>query len=188
MMNTDGSSVTQLISHDFRNPGWNPTASSGQPGRPTERSIAFVRTSEEDIWTVHILALAKSETSLLSHSQGSRWAGFALPGHRTERDFCCNSAGQLPASTGTARISRATWRIGTVTRCEDAPGKSGLVTRWKEHRVRQVYCLGRPAVTIGEMRILVLEDGSVRQLIPDAVAPALPDYWDSQPAWSRVKL
>ena len=39
------------------------------------------------------------------------------------------------------------------------------------------------------MRIFVasLEDGSVRKLIPEAVAPALPDYWDSEPAWSRVR-
>ena len=39
------------------------------------------------------------------------------------------------------------------------------------------------------MRIFVasLEDGSVRQLIPEAVAPALADYWDSEPDWSRVR-
>jgi hypothetical protein len=39
------------------------------------------------------------------------------------------------------------------------------------------------------MRIFVVDTagGSVRQLIPDAVSPALPNYWDYQVAWSRVR-
>jgi Tol biopolymer transport system component len=32
-----------------------------------------------------------------------------------------------------------------------------------------------------------LEDGSVRQLIPEAEAPVQPDYCDFAPAWSRVR-
>jgi Tol biopolymer transport system component len=49
--------------------------------------------------------------------------------------------------------------------------------------------LGDSLTPLGSrMRIYVIdrETEVVRQLIPDAVAPSVPNYWDHQVAWSRV--
>jgi hypothetical protein len=39
------------------------------------------------------------------------------------------------------------------------------------------------------MRIFITDTGTgvVRRLIPEAVNPAQPDYWDHHVAWSRVR-
>jgi Tol biopolymer transport system component len=76
MMNADGSSVTQLISHEFASPGGGDYAVSLPTWSPDGRSIAFVRTNYEDLWSVHILDLAKSETSHLSIRE---WVGQSRP-------------------------------------------------------------------------------------------------------------
>jgi Tol biopolymer transport system component len=77
MMNADGSRVTQLVSHEFANPGHGGEYAVSLPTwSPDGRSIAFVRTNYEDLWSVHILDLAKSETSHLSIRE---WVGQSRP-------------------------------------------------------------------------------------------------------------
>jgi Tol biopolymer transport system component len=184
MMNADGSNRTQLISNEFASPGGGDYAVSLPTWSPDGRSIAFVRSNYEDPWTVHILDLARFETSLLNIRETVGWSR------------------PVWSPDGTRLLLQVSKAIVSVNR-NGSDLQGHLEDRYwspeRTHLANPDWSLdGRSIVfdklTASEdqrsqsrMRIWVLEDGSVRQLIPDAVAPALPDYWDSQPAWSRVR-
>jgi Tol biopolymer transport system component len=180
MMNADGSSVTQLVSHEFANPGYGGEYAVSLPTwSPDGRSIAFVRTNYEDLWSVHILDLAKSETSHLSIRE---WVGQSRPVWSPDGTRLL-----LQVSRAIVSIDRngsdlqghlddrysLDGRVYLENPDWSPDGGSIVFDQWSSLRTRK--------------RIFVLKDGSVRQLIPEAVAPALLDYRDSQPAWSRVR-
>ena len=187
VMNADGSSATRLVGNEFAHPSGGDGAVELPSWAPDGRSIAFVRANYEDPWTVHILDLVTSEISFLR-------VGFSENESRSVSD-------SRPAwSPDGTRLLLQIGPIASINR-----NGSGLQTH-----VQETTYLGNPDwspdgrsivfnkftspgdqwSSLGSrMRIFVasLEDGSVRQLIPEAVAPALPDYWDSEPAWSRVR-
>jgi Tol biopolymer transport system component len=182
MMNADGSGITQLISNEFANSGGGDYAVELPTWSPDGRSIAFVRTNYDDPWTVHILDLATSQISLVGTpmSVGDSRPVWSPDGTRLLL--------QLPF-----------WEIASVNR--DGSGLQKYVEApyvgnpdWSPDAKSIVFEKftgpGNQTSPIGSrMRIFVTnpDDGSVRQLIPEAATPALPDYWDSEPAWSRVR-
>ena len=180
-MNADGSSVTRLISNEFANPGWGDYSVNFPTWSPDGRSIAFVRSNYEDPWTVHILDLVTSEISFLriGSSVGNFRPVWSPDGTRLLVEVSAeaivsvnrNGSGLQGYLEGTY-LGKRTY-LGNPDWSPD--GRSIVFDQWSPQESR--------------MRIFVqsLEDGSVRQLIPDTVAPALPDYRDSQPAWSRVR-
>jgi Tol biopolymer transport system component len=182
MMNIDGSNVTQLVSNDFANPGYGDYAVELPSWSPDGRSISFVRTNYEDPWTVHILDLATSQISLVGvpTSVGDSRPVWSPDGIRLLL--------QLPF-----------WEIASVNRDGSALQKyveAPYVGNpdWSPDAKNIVFETftgpGDQTSPIGSrMRIFVANrtDGSVRQLIPEENAPAQPNYWDSEAAWSRVR-
>jgi len=182
MMNADGSGVTQLVSNEFADPGWGDYAVELPSWSPDGRSVSFVRANYDDPWTAHILDLATSQISLVrtGTTVGDSRPVWSPDGTRLLL--------QLPF-----------WEIASVNR--DGSGLQKYVEAaylgnpdWspdaKSIVFEQFTGLGDQTSPIGSrMRIFVANtvDGSVRQLIPEAEAPALQDYWDSEPAWSRVR-
>ena len=182
VMNANGSGVTQLVSNEFANPGWGDYGVELPSWSPDGRSIAFVRANYEDPWTVHIIDLATSQISLVNVgvSVGDSRPDWSPDGTRLLL--------QLPF-----------WEIASVNR--DGSGLQKYVEAayvgtpdWSPVGKSIVFerftgSADQSSPAGSRMRIFLanLADGSVRQLIPEATAPALPDYWDSEPAWSRVR-
>jgi len=182
-MNSDGSSVTQLISNEFANPGYGGEYAVNFPTwSPDGRSIAFVRTNYEDPWTVHILDLVTSEISFLRI--GSSVGNFRPVWSPDGTRLLVEVSGQAIVSVNRNGSGLQGYLEGTYL------GKGTYLGNpdWSPDG-RSIVFDNQWSSPGSRIRIFVqsLEDGSVRQLILDAVAPALPDYRDSQPAWSRVR-
>jgi Tol biopolymer transport system component len=182
MMNIDGSALTQLVSNEYANPGWGDYAVELPGWSPDGRSISFVRANYEEPWTVHILDLATSQISLVTvgTSVGDSRPIWSPDGAKLllQVPFWA-IAGVNRDGSGFQRYVEATY-VGNPDWSPD--GKSIVFAKFSAP--------GNPSSAFGtRMRIYVenLGDGFVRQLIPEAVDPALPDYWDHQPAWSRVR-
>jgi Tol biopolymer transport system component len=182
MMNANGSGVTQLVSNEFVNPGWGDYDVELPSWSPDGRSIAFVRANYEDPWTVHIIDLATSQISLVN-------VGVSVSDSRP-----------VWSPDGTRLLLQLPfWETASVNR--DGSGLQKYVETayggapdWSPDGKSIVFERftgpGDQSSPVGSrMRIFLANpaDGSVRQLIPEATAPALPDYWDSEPAWSRVR-
>lgn len=183
--NADGPRVfglPRLLSHDFANPG----GQSDQVGFPTwspdGRSITFVRSNYQDPWTVYIMNADGSEPRPLSLGASSR-PQWSPDGSKLVVDMGYRIA--------TANLDGSDFHIhventGYVGNPDWSPdGLSFVFEKFSAPAAPadQSYAAGT------RMRIVVvdIQNGAVRQLIPEAVAPALPDYWDSQPVWSRVR-
>jgi Tol biopolymer transport system component len=185
MSAVDGSGLTRLVSNNFANPGSGDFAVQTPSWSPDGRSIAFVRANYEDPWTVHLLDLVTSEISFLR-------IGFSENESRSVGD-------SRPAwSPDGARLLFQVGGIASINR--NGSGLQALIAPfsgnpdWSPDGRSIVFNkftgpADQSSPAGSRMRIFVasLEDGSVRQLIPEAVAPALADYWDSAPAWSRVR-
>jgi Tol biopolymer transport system component len=181
MMSADGSGVTRLVSNNFANPGSGDFAVQTPSWSPDGRSIAFVRANYADPHTLHILDLVTSEISFLR-------VGFSENDSRSLDD-------SRPAwSPDGARLLFQIGGIANINR--NGSGFQALIAPfsgnpdWSPDGRSIVFTkFTGPADQGSRMRIFVasLVDGSVQQLIPEAVAPVLADYWDSEPALSRVR-
>src|SRR5262245_26505653 len=138
LMNADGSGVTHLVTNDFANPGWGDYAVQTPSWSPDGRSIAFVRANYDDIWTLHILDLAKSEISPLS------LGGWSVSDSKPV--WSPDGTRLLLTVRGISSVNRDGSAFQTHVQEATYMGKSGLVARWQEHRVQQVYCPGGPGV------------------------------------------
>jgi Tol biopolymer transport system component len=182
MMNVDGSGITQLVSNAFANPGWGDYAVEFPTWSPDGRSISFVRANYEDPWTVHTLDVATSQISLVpvGTSVGDSRPMWSPDGTRLllQVPFWAVASIKRDGSGFQKYVE------GAYTGNPDwSPDGKGIVFEKFTGPGDQSSPAG------SRMRIFVenLDDDSLRQLIPEAVAPALPDYWDSKPAWSRVR-
>jgi Tol biopolymer transport system component len=165
-----------------RTPAGETTPSNCQLGRPTVEPSHSCAANYEDPWTVHILDLAKSQTSLLRipWSVGDSRPAWSPDGTRFLLHVSVSIASANVDGSGFQRHVQAAPYVGDPDWSPD--GKTIVFEKFTTP--------GNQSSPVGSrMRIFAssLDDGSVRQLIPEADAPALPDYWDSQPGWSRVR-
>jgi TolB protein len=182
--NADGSGLTRLISGDFANPGsrdgvywpkWSPDG-----GR-----ISFVRTPEYNSfepWAIYIMNADGSDPRKLNHPGGiAEVHNWSPDGSRIA--FADGSGDWAIASV---RSSGGGFRVHY--RAE--PGGYAAHPDWSPDGRNLVF--NRYITTSGceipscPMRIFVVskEGGPARQLIPEV--EEAPDYWDHEPAWSRV--
>jgi TolB protein len=168
--------TTRLISSEFVSAeapeGGDPWV--GQPAwSPNGRKIAFVRGSFDDSWRIYIMNADGSEPRVLSHGPAEAEPAWSPDGFSIA----------FESTFGVGRVSADGSEMRVFVRGFNpdwsADGSSIVFSRFM-----MPDPFGSP-VGSRERIVVVGEDGVVRQLIPDAVAPALPDYRDYDPAWSR---
>ena len=178
VMNVDGSGITRLVSSEFVNVGdW-----VGLPAwSPDSRSIAFVRANFEEPWQVYVVNVDSGAPRPL-------FDGNFIPSQSEPSWSPDGTMIAIESFRGIARVR--------TTRAEllvHGPAGFAFDPDWSPDGRSLVFhrFSGPPEANSpfgSRMRVYVAsaDDGAVRQLIPEAIAPRLPNYWDHQAAWLRV--
>jgi Tol biopolymer transport system component len=176
VVNANGSGLTRLLSTEFEDPGkgdW-----LGWPAwSPDGRTIAFVRTNYEKPWQIYVMNADGSAPRLLTDhlAHDPSWSP----------DGSMLAFGSF-RNIGSMNANGTDFRLYAPAPAFDPDwspdGGSLLFNAFSSPIGDEVSAVG------SRVRIYVVdrENGAVRQLIPNAVAPALANYWDHQAVWSRV--
>ncbi|HEX6053005.1 MAG TPA: LpqB family beta-propeller domain-containing protein [Gemmatimonadaceae bacterium] len=175
VVNPDGSGLTQVLSGDFDDP---PGNWLGYPAwSPDGKSIAFLRENDYMWWGVYVI-----------NSDGSsprNIAGGNLLEPSWSPDGTMMAVGHLGRVIGTMNADGSGLQLydrALAFNPDWSPDGRSLIFEGFASSV------GDSASSVGSrMRIYVLDrqTRAVRQLIPDAIAPKNPSYWDHEPVWLR---
>ncbi|MGH7693821.1 MAG: TolB family protein, partial [Gemmatimonadaceae bacterium] len=177
VINVDGSGITRLISSDFVNAGdW-----IGLPAwSPDGRSVAFVRANYEEPWQVYIVSADGGAPRAL-------FDGNFIPSQSEPSWSPDGTMLAIESFSGIARVRAGVAELlvhGTAGRAFDpdwSPDGRSLVF----HRFSGPPETDSPFGSRMRIYIANVDGGPVRQLVPEAIAPALPNYWDHEVAWLR---
>jgi Tol biopolymer transport system component len=166
-VNADGSGLALLVSTEFEEPGagdW-----LGMPAwSPDGSTIAFVRTNYYKPWQTYVVNADGSGPRVLSssHAQNPSWS----PDGSMIAFGAFQNIGSMRADGTGYQIYET---MGSAFDPDWSPdGRSLIFSMPQEGRAR--------------IHVLDLKSGAVRQLIPEAVAPAAAEYRDDQAAWRRA--
>jgi Tol biopolymer transport system component len=178
LISADGSTHRTLVRVDFVNsydwlglPAWSPDG----------RSIAFVRANYEEPWQVYIVSAAGGTPRPL-------FGGNFIP---SQAEPAWSPDGATIAFEGFRSIARVD-TAGTGLRIHGTAGFAFDPDWSPDGRSLVFHKFSGPAEPNspfgGRMRIYIADvnDGPVRQLIPEAINPQMPNYWDHQAAWLRA--
>jgi len=178
VMNADGSGIAQLVSSDFVFPGdWIGLAAWS----PNGRDIAFVRANFDEPWQTYIVSADGGAPRAL-------FDGNFIPSQSEPSWSPDGTMLAIESFSSIARVRAGVAQLlvhGTAGRAYDpdwSPDGASLVFNRFSGPPEADNAFG------SRMRIYLAsaEGGPVRQLIPEAIAPALPNYWDHQAAWLRM--
>ncbi len=171
VMNAGGSGRTMLLSSDFVQPGDGVITPAWSPDG---RTIAFVRANWDEPWQLYVMnADGSGPRSLFGNVFSQAEPSWSPDG----------SSIAFETYDGIASVNVNTAR-GTL-------GASGFDPDWLPDGRGFVFnqFTGPPvgeSVLGSRMRVFIGSGRSIRQLVPDAVDPTVPDYSDSQVAYARA--
>lgn len=181
VMNADGTGIHKLIGYEFALPddgygaGWLGLSSWSPDGH----SIAFVRANYGIVWTMYIMNADGTAPRPLKAGVGDSRPNWSPDGSQLLMQvpnweiMSVNVNGPgFHSYIGGSYVGGPDW---------SPDGRSILFEKFTGP--------GDAISSLGSrMRIFMvgLDDVVERQLIPEAISPALPNYWDHQATWSRV--
>jgi TolB protein len=176
VVNPDGSGLTRLLSADFDDP---PGNWLGYPAwSPDGKSIAFMRENSSMWWPIYLVNADGSSPRMLE-------ADGRLLEPSWSPDGTMMAVGHLSLRIGTMNANGSGLQL--------YPPALAFEPDWSPDGRSLIFnafasSVGDSVSKVGSrMRIYVLDRQTlaVRQLIPDAIAPKNPDYWDHEPVWLR---
>ena len=177
VVNPDGSGLTRLLSADFDEPLGNwlgyPTWS------PDGKSIAFIRANDYMFWPVYVVNADGSSPRMLEAPGASNFEPSWSP------DGTMLAVGDITRVIGTMNADGSGLQL--------YPRALAFNPDWSPDGRSLIFegfasSVGDSVSKVGSrMRIYVIDrqTHAVRQLIPDAIGPKNPGYWDHEPAWLR---
>jgi Tol biopolymer transport system component len=170
LVNADGSGPRRVIDPAFWN---NATAEYGAywpSWSPDGRSIAFIRTSYDDTWALYVVDVDGKTAPRLLAKDTSESTSWSADGSRI-------AFGGRPGIV----------RIVSADGAQSTDGAYGFNANWTPTGsliFNQFTGPGNSSNGLGSrMRIFLSTSHGV--VIPEAIAPVRPDYWDQQAAWAR---
>jgi len=177
VVNPDGSGLTRLLSADFEDP---PGNWLGYPAwSPDGKSIAFIRANNYMFWPIWVVNADGSSPRMLKGHDGNVTEPSWSP------DGTMLAVGHISLRIGTMNADGSGLQLYPPALAFDpdwSPDGRSLIFKGFASPV------GDSVSKVGsKMRIYVLDlqTPAVRQLIPDAIAPKNPSYWDDDPIWLR---
>jgi len=176
VMNADGSEPRRIVASDFVKPG----DSLQMPiWSPDGRLIAFVRANYDEQWQIYVVnADGSNPRRLLNGSIPSQSEPAWSPDGRS-------IAFQSSFGIGVLDVDGSGWRTLASGRVFDpdwtADGRAVVYNRFTSDAGDEVSRLG------SRMRIfMIADDGTEHQVVAEASAPAVTNYWDHQAVCSRA--
>ena len=172
VIGTDGSGLKLLLRGEFVQPG---DSVESPTWSPDGRRIAFVRANYDEPWQIYVMNADGSDARRLLND--------FIP---TQAEPAWSPDGSMIAYETYSGIA-----VLNVNRPEWNPRGDGFDPDWLPDGRTLAFndFTGPPGPESflgSRMRIFVRSGNSVRQLIPDAVNPTAPDYWDSHVAYARA--
>jgi Tol biopolymer transport system component len=178
VINSDGTGLRLLLGTEFEDPGAGDYPAD-PAWSPDGKRIAFVRKdiSWSKPWQVYTMNADGSSPRLLTGAAADQKPTWSPDG--------------MMIAFGSFRTIGTMNADGSGVRLY--PSQLGFEPDWSPDGQSLIYSsfsspTGDTISQVGSrMRVYVMDrdTGTARQLIPDAVAPTLPNYWDHQAAWWR---
>jgi Tol biopolymer transport system component len=175
-MNADGSAPTRIVASDFVQRG---DALQMPIWSPDGRQIAFIRANYDEQWQIYVVNADGSNPQRLLNGAIPQQSEPAWSPDGTSIVF------ESSNGIGVLSVDGSGWRMLALGKLFDpdwtADGRSVVYNKFTSSVGDGVSPMG------SRMRIFVTaDDGSERQVVPEAAGASMPNYWDYQAVCSRA--